>query len=118
MSILVAILVFGILIFVHELGHYLTARACNVTIYEFSLGMGKRLAGFTSKKTGIQYSLRLFPIGGYVAMAGEDEESDDPNSFDKKPAWQRFIITVAGAAVNIIAGFLAIISPHIITCLP
>ena len=64
----------GILIFVHELGHYLTARACHVTIHEFSLGMGKRLCGFTSKKTGIQYSLRLFPIGGYVSMAGEDED--------------------------------------------
>ena len=60
----------GVLIFVHELGHYLTARACHVTVHEFSLGMGKRLCGFTSKKTGIQYSLRLLPIGGYVAMAG------------------------------------------------
>ena len=56
----------GVLIFVHELGHYLTARACHVTVHEFSLGMGKRLCGFTSKKTGIQYSLRLLPIGGYA----------------------------------------------------
>ena len=54
----------GILIFVHELGHYLTARSCHVTIYEFSLGMGKKLLGIKSKKPGIQYSLRLFPIGG------------------------------------------------------
>ena len=69
---LLTILGLGVLIFVHELGHYLTARACHVTIYEFSLGMGKRLCGFTSKKTGIMYSLRLFPIGGYVSMSGED----------------------------------------------
>ena len=103
----------GILIFVHELGHYLTARACKVTIHEFSLGMGKRLCGFTSKKTGIQYSLRLFPIGGYVAMAGEDEdkegEEDDPNAFNKKNVWQRLIILVAGAAMNVITGALAML---------
>jgi regulator of sigma E protease len=103
----------GILIFVHELGHYLTARACKVTIHEFSLGMGKRLCGFTSKKTGIQYSMRLFPIGGYVAMAGEDEdkegEEDDPNAFNKKNVWQRLIILVAGAAMNVITGALAML---------
>ena len=103
----------GILIFVHELGHYLTARACKVTIHEFSLGMGKRLCGFTSKKTGIQYSLRLFPIGGYVAMAGVDEdtegEEDDPNAFNKKNVWQRLIILVAGAAMNVITGALAML---------
>ena len=102
----------GILIFVHELGHYLTARACKVTIHEFSLGMGKKLAGFTSKKTGIQYSLRLFPIGGYVSMAGEDEDKegeDDPNAFNKKNVWQRLLILVAGAAMNVITGFLAML---------
>ena len=102
----------GILIFVHELGHYLTARACKVTIHEFSLGMGKRLAGFTSKKTGIQYSLRLFPIGGYVSMAGEDEDKegeDDPNAFNKKNVWQRLLILVAGASMNVITGFLAML---------
>ena len=99
----------GILIFVHELGHYLTARACHVTIHEFSIGMGKRLGGFTSKKTGIQYSFRLFPVGGYVAMAGEDEEVDDPNAFNKKNVWQRMLILVAGAGMNVLTGFLAML---------
>ena len=103
----------GILIFVHELGHYLTARACKVTIHEFSLGMGKRITGFTSPKTGIQYSLRLLPIGGYVAMAGEDEdkegEEDDPNAFNKKNVWQRLLILVAGAGMNVITGALAML---------
>ena len=106
-------LLMGLLIFVHELGHYLTARACKVTIYEFSLGMGKRLCGFTSPKTGIQYSLRLFPIGGYVSMAGEDAdkegEEDDPNAFNKKNVWQRLLILVAGAGMNVIAGALAML---------
>ncbi|MBQ8720166.1 MAG: site-2 protease family protein [Clostridia bacterium] len=104
-----AVLVFGFLILIHELGHYLFARLFKVTINEFSIGMGPKLLYHDSKRSGIRYSLSAFPIGGYVAMAGEDDESDDPNSFDKKPAWQRFIITVAGASVNIIAGFLAMI---------
>ncbi len=99
----------GLLIFVHELGHYLTARLCGVTIHEFAIGMGKRLGGFTSKKTGIQYSFRILPIGGYVAMAGEDEEVDDPNAFNKKNVWQRMLILVAGAGMNVIAGFLAML---------
>lgn len=108
-TILIAVLVFGFLIFIHEFGHYLAARLCHVTIREFSIGMGPRLLWYDSKKTGIRYSLAMFPIGGFVSMAGEDAESDDPNSFDKKPAWQRFIITAAGAFVNIVAGFLAMI---------
>jgi regulator of sigma E protease len=106
---LISILVFGFLIFIHEFGHYIFARIFKVTINEFSIGMGPKLLWYDSKKTGIRYAISAVPIGGYVAMAGEAEESDDPNSFDKKPAWQRFIITVAGAMVNIIAGYLAMI---------
>ena len=74
-------------------------------------------AVLSSKKSGTVYSIALLPIGGFVAMEGEDGReadengniSDDPNSFDKKPAWQRFIITFAGAFVNIFAGFIAMI---------
>lgn len=112
---LLTILGLGILIFVHELGHYLTARACHVTIHEFSLGMGKRIAGFRSEKTGIEYNLRLFPIGGFVAMEGEDiadeseEGTSDPNAFCKKNVWQRILILVSGAGMNILVGFLAMI---------
>ncbi len=108
-TILTAILVFSFLIFIHEFGHYIFARIFKVTINEFSIGMGPKLVWYDSKKTGIRYALSAIPIGGYVAMAGEDGESDDPNSFGKKPAWQRLIITVAGAFVNIIAGFLAMV---------
>ena len=75
-----------------------------VKIKEFSIGMGPKLATYTSKKTDIKYSLGMFPIGGYVSMAGEDEESDDENALFRKPAWQRLIITVAGATMNIIFG--------------
>jgi len=116
-TIIITVLVFGFLIFIHEFGHYITARIFKVTINEFSIGMGPRIFSRTSKKTGIKYSLAAFPIGGFVAMAGEDgaEENDDPfapddpNSFDKKPAWQRFIITFAGAFVNVIMGIIAMI---------
>ena len=108
-TILIAVLAFSFLIFIHEFGHYIFARIFKVTITEFSIGMGPKLVWYDSKKTGIRYALSMIPIGGYVAMVGEDEESSDPNSFDKKPAWQRFIITIAGASVNIIAGFIAMI---------
>ena len=112
-TVVLAVLVFGFLIFIHEFGHYITARIFGVTINEFSIGMGPRLLWYDSKKTKIRYSLAMLPIGGYVAMAGEDGRddsvADDPNTFDKKPAWQRFIITAAGAFVNITAGFLAMI---------
>ena len=112
-TVIIAVLVFGFLIFIHEFGHYITARIFKVRIEEFSIGMGPRLVSFVSKKTDIRYSIALLPIGGYVSMPGENGEdselADDPDTFDKKPAWQRFIITAAGATVNIVAGFLAMI---------
>ena len=123
-TIILAVLVFGFLILIHELGHYTAARIFKVTINEFSIGMGPRLLSRVSKKTGIRYSLALLPIGGFVAMAGENGEEDennpidDPNRFDKKPAWQRFIITAAGATVNIVAGFLAMIIVTSVTVMP
>jgi regulator of sigma E protease len=104
--ILLAIFVFGCLILVHELGHYLFARLFDVHIREFSIGMGPKLLQKVSPKTQIAYSLRLLPIGGYVAMVGEDEEVDDPRALYKKPVWQRILITAAGGVVNILIGFL------------
>ncbi len=106
---LIAIFVFGFLIFIHEFGHYIFARIFKVSITEFSIGMGPKLLWYDSKKTGIRYCLSAIPFGGYVAMVGEDEESEDPNAFNKKPAWQRLIIIAAGAVINIIAGVLAIV---------
>lgn len=99
-------LIFGFLIFIHELGHYLCARLFKVSIHEFAIGMGPKLLRRVSKKTGIAYSLRALPIGGYVSMEGEDAQSDDENAFSKKPVWQRIIITAAGAAMNILVGIL------------
>ncbi|MBQ8577568.1 MAG: RIP metalloprotease RseP [Clostridia bacterium] len=109
--ILLAVLMFGFLIFIHEFGHYTAARIFKVSVKEFAIGMGPKLFSRVSEKTDIRYSLRALPIGGYVAMVGEDEESDDPNALNRKPVWQRMIITAAGAFMNLVLGFL------IMTCL-
>lgn len=106
MTIVIAILIFGLLILIHEGGHFLFARVFRVTVYEFAIGMGPKVLSHTSKKTGIAYSLRLLPFGGFVSMAGEDEDCDDENAFCKKPVWQRMIITAAGAAMNLLVGIL------------
>ncbi len=102
--ILVALLIFGVIILSHELGHFIFARIFKVKINEFSIGMGPRL--FKKKGKETEYSFRLLPIGGYVAMEGEDAESTDENSFGAKPCWQRAIIIIAGATVNIICGII------------
>lgn len=105
--ILIAILMFGILIAVHEFGHFIAAKALGVKVNEFAIGMGPALI---SKREGeTLYSLRAFPIGGFCAMEGEDEESEDPRSFHNKPAWKRFVILVAGAFMNFLAGLLIIL---------
>jgi len=106
-GIILAVLVFDFLVIIHELGHFVTARLFKVTVLEFSLGMGPKVVSYTSKKSGTAYSIRLLPIGGFVSMEGEDGESEDENAFSTKPAWQRIIICAAGATVNIIAGFVA-----------
>ncbi len=105
-SIVYAILIFGVLIFIHEFGHFTVARLFHVTVHEFSIGMGPKILKRTSKKTGITYALRALPIGGFVSMEGENDESEDENAFHRKPVWQRFLITAAGAAMNVLLGVL------------
>ena len=105
--VLLAIGIFSALIMIHEFGHYLTARLCGVTVHEFALGMGPQIFSRVSKKSGIRYSLRLFLIGGYVSMDGEDGESENPNAFCNKSVWKRILIVVAGAGMNILLGFIA-----------
>ncbi len=84
------------------------ARTFKVGIKEFAIGMGPKLISKTSKKTGIAYSLRAIPIGGFVSMDGEDEENESENSLNKKPVWQRFFIMVAGSVMNLICGFILV----------
>lgn len=98
------------MIFIHELGHFVTARLSKVTIYEFAIGMGPTVFSWNSKKYDTKYALRLLPFGGFVSMAGEDGECDDENAFNKKPCWKRFIILAAGATMNIVLGFVLILT--------
>ena len=101
---LVAILMFGILIGVHEFGHFATAKLTGVKVNEFAIGMGPLL--WKKQKGETRYSLRVFPIGGYCAMEGEDEETGDPRAFTAQPVWKKLIILVAGSFMNFLFGFL------------
>lgn len=106
--ILIAILMFGILIALHEFGHFAAAKLCGVKVNEFSIGMGPQLLHTTKGET--DYSLRLLPIGGFCAMEGEEEgASADPRAFPNRPWWQRLIILLGGVFMNFLTGFLIIL---------
>ena len=98
--VILAILVLGVCIILHELGHFLAARACGIHVEEFSIGMGPAIFQKQGKET--KYSLRALPFGGYCAFIGEDAEDDDPDprSLNRRPAWQRLIMTAAGPITN------------------
>ncbi len=105
--IIFAIIMFGVLIFIHELGHFLAARLCGVKVNEFAMGMGPTLWRKQGKET--VYSLHALPIGGFCAMEGEDEESESPTAFNNQRGWKKFIILVAGAAMNFLFGLILIL---------
>lgn len=102
--VLIGIFLFGFTIFFHELGHFLMAKCAGIHVLEFSIGMGPKLFAFTRGET--KYALRLLPIGGYCAMEGEDEASDDPRAFGNKPVWRRILVVAAGGFFNILLGFI------------
>ena len=107
-TILIAIVFFSLIIFVHELGHFLTARLFKVTVHEFAIGMGPKIVSWGKKET--EYSIRAIPVGGFCSMEGEDEASNDEGSFSKKPWYARFIILASGAAMNLLLGFVICIA--------
>ena len=88
MYIILAILLFGILIAAHEWGHFIAARLCGVTVHEFAIGMGP-LVWTKAGKKGTMFSLRALPIGGFCALEGEEEESDDPHSLSNQVFWKK-----------------------------
>jgi regulator of sigma E protease len=106
-TILIVIGVFCVLILSHEFGHFIAAKSCGVYVEDFSLGMGPRFLRFKGKET--TYNLRVFPIGGWCKMRGEDEDCDDPRAFNKKKVWQRMLIIFAGPAMNFIFAFILFI---------
>ena len=104
MAIVFAIIIFSFLIFIHELGHFLAAKASNVQVNEFSMFMGPAIAKWQRGET--LYSIRCIPLGGYCAMEGEDKDTENPRSFQKAAWWKRLCILLAGAAMNFVSGFL------------
>lgn len=100
MTIVYAIIIFCLLIFVHEFGHFIVAKAVGIRVNEFALGMGPLLFHFTKGET--EYSLRALPIGGYCKMEGEDEESEDVAAFNNKPFWAKALVVAAGSVMNLL----------------
>lgn len=126
---LAAVLVFGLIVVIHEWGHFIVAKLAGVQVNEFAIGMGPKLFGWGKGET--RYSLRLLPIGGYCAMEGEDAAgggevkmggtdvpADNPRAFYRKKVWQRMLITVAGAAMNILLGFILLLAYFGVCTLP
>lgn len=103
---LVAVFIFGFLVAIHEVGHFLAARLCGVRVNEFSIGMGPCLWHRETDET--QYSIRLLPIGGFCALEGQDEDSGDRRSFNRQSFWKKFVILSAGSFMNLLAGMIII----------
>lgn len=101
-DILKVIFLLGFLILIHELGHFLVAKWCKVTVHEFAIGFGKKI--LEKEHKGTKYVLRLIPLGGFVSMEGEEENSEEVGSFSKVSILKRIAIVIAGATVNIIFG--------------
>ena len=108
MTFLIAVVMLGLIIFVHELGHFLTAKFFKMPVSEFSIGMGPQVFSFNTKET--TYSFRAVPIGGYVNIEGMEVGSQVGNGFNSKPAYQRFIVLFAGVFMNFLMAFLIIFS--------
>lgn len=104
--VIIAILLFEVIIIVHEGGHFVAARLMKIKVDEFAVGMGPKLVQFTKGET--KYTLRLFLFGGYCSMEGESEDSESENSFSQKRVIQRIFVVVAGAVMNLILGFIII----------
>src|SRR5687767_1201384 len=96
--------VLGVLVVVHELGHFVTALMFKIKVEEFGVGFPPR--AFAVRYKGIDFSLNWLPIGGFVKIVGENGDSDDPNSFGKAPAWQRIIVLAAGSTMNLLLALI------------
>ena len=110
MFIVISLFIFGIIIAIHEFGHYITAKLFGVGVPEFAIGMGPKVLKYQGKET--LYSLRLIPFGGFCALDGDDNDVQDEKSLYAKPLWQRFIIFASGSLFNIISAFLVLLALH------
>ncbi len=103
-TILFALVMFSLIIFVHEFGHFLAARLFKIKVHEFAIGMGPKI--FSKQKGETKYSVRMFPMGGFCSMEGEDSVSEDEGSFSAKPWYAKLVVLAAGAGMNIVLGFI------------
>lgn len=101
---IVTIIMFLVMVSLHEFGHFITAKLMNFKILEYAIGFGPAI--WKSKKSEIQYSLRIIPFGGYCKFEGEDTESEDPRAFSNQAVWKRIIVVAAGGVFNVILGFV------------
>ena len=106
MTIIYAVILFALMIFPHELGHFVVAKSVGVTVNEFAFGMGPAL--LQRQKGDTLYSIRLIPIGGYCAMEGENEDTGGKGSFNNKPVWAKLAVLFAGSGMNILIAVLAL----------
>ncbi|MCL1831215.1 MAG: site-2 protease family protein [Oscillospiraceae bacterium] len=106
-TILAAVFIFGVIILVHELGHFLAARYSKIKVNEFAIGMGPAI--FKRERKGTLYAIRLFPIGGFCSMEGENEDSEDEHAFSNAPIGKRILVIVSGAILNLLLGFIVIV---------
>ncbi len=120
LSLILFIFILGIIVLVHEFGHYIFAKLFGVYVYEFSIGMGKRLFCYKKKGGETEYSIRLIPLGGYCSLAGEAIDEDDAKKIPKnrrlqdKKVWQRFLIMVAGASFNFLLAIVLLFASSLI----
>ncbi len=105
-SILIALLIFELIIVIHEFGHFIVAKMHGIRVNQFAVGMGPKLLHFRRGET--EYSLRLLPIGGFCAMEGEDDDSSDPKAFGSKSVWRRMTVVLAGALMNLVLGYVLV----------
>ena len=99
-----AICILGVIVVVHEFGHYLVGRLCGIGVVEFAVGMGPKLFGW--KRKGIQYSVRLIPLGGFCKFVGEDEAHPAPNAMNNAKVWKRFLTVAAGPVMNFVFAYV------------
>lgn len=111
-SILLGILLLGVLVAVHEFGHFMAARLTGIEVQEFAIGMGPKIFGWTGKKSGTKFSLRWVPFGGFCAFYGEDDAEgktkDDPRAYNKQAVWKRMITVAMGPVMNFILAFVVL----------
>ena len=111
--VLIAILLLGILVTVHEWGHFIAARITGIDVMEFSVGFGPKLCGWKSKKHDTQFSIRLIPMGGYCAFYGEDDAEGkaaaDPRSYSRQSVWKRMFSVLMGPGMNFVLAFVVLV---------